>query len=86
LRKVSPAERIEGGWHDGGLVTRDYFVAEDDNGICYWIFQARPSTREQRENEERDEKDQKPGPQEREEQHEPQAHPEPQWFLHGLFG
>ncbi|PRE40270.1 DNA polymerase, partial [Burkholderia multivorans] len=43
LRMVSPGERIEGGWQDGQTVTRDYFVAEDDNGICYWIFKERPT-------------------------------------------
>lgn len=43
LRMVSPGERIEGGWQDGRTVTRDYFVAEDDNGVCYWIYQERPT-------------------------------------------
>lgn len=38
LRLVSPAERLDCGWQDGGPVTRDYFVAEDESGICYWIF------------------------------------------------
>ncbi len=46
LRMVSPGERIEGGWQDGQTVTRDYFVAEDDNGICYWIFKERPTARD----------------------------------------
>ena len=38
LRLVSPAERLDCGWQDGRPVTRDYFVAEDESGICYWIF------------------------------------------------
>ncbi|MGB6008176.1 Y-family DNA polymerase [Castellaniella sp.] len=38
LRLASPAERLDCGWQDGGPVTRDYFVAEDESGICYWIF------------------------------------------------
>lgn len=43
LRLVSPAERLDCGWQDGHPVTRDYFVAEDDHGVCYWIFQSRGS-------------------------------------------
>jgi protein ImuB len=35
LRIVSPGERVEGGWWAGELVTRDYFVAEDDDRTCY---------------------------------------------------
>lgn len=38
LRIVSPSERIESGWWGGQLVTRDYFVAEASDHICYWIF------------------------------------------------
>jgi protein ImuB len=38
LRLVSPAERLDCGWQDGRPVTRDYFVAEDESGVCYWIF------------------------------------------------
>ncbi|MDN8102642.1 Y-family DNA polymerase [Burkholderia multivorans] len=49
LRMASPGERIEVGWQDNNLVTRDYFVAEDANGICYWVFQERVSTRDERE-------------------------------------
>ena len=46
---VSPGERIEGGWHDGHVVTRDYYVAQDDTGVHYWVFQERVSAREERE-------------------------------------
>lgn len=38
LRLVSAPERLACGWQDGYPVARDYFVAEDDAGICYWIF------------------------------------------------
>lgn len=33
-------ERIEGGWWDG-WIERDYFVAEDNTGARYWLFQER---------------------------------------------
>ncbi|RQQ88732.1 DNA polymerase Y family protein [Burkholderia stagnalis] len=49
LRMVSPGERIEGGWQDGRTVTRDYFVAEDDNGVAYWIFKERPTASDESE-------------------------------------
>ncbi|KVK87638.1 DNA polymerase [Burkholderia ubonensis] len=49
LRMVSPGERIEGGWQDGRIVTRDYFVAEDENGACYWVFKERPSASDETE-------------------------------------
>lgn len=40
LHLVSPAERLDCGWHDGRPVVRDYFVAEDASGTCYWVFRA----------------------------------------------
>lgn len=40
LRLVSPAERLDCGWQDGGPIIRDYFVAEDASGACYWIYRA----------------------------------------------
>ncbi|KAF1029419.1 MAG: Protein ImuB [Burkholderia plantarii] len=40
LRLMSTHERIEGGWFDGASVARDYFVAQDEDGACYWIYQA----------------------------------------------
>ncbi|WP_188885386.1 Y-family DNA polymerase [Caballeronia grimmiae] len=45
LKLVSTGERIEAGWHDGALVTRDYFVAEADDKSCYWIYRERPSVK-----------------------------------------
>ncbi len=46
LRMVSPGERIEAGWFDGRLVTRDYFVAQAADRSCYWIYRERVSSRE----------------------------------------
>jgi protein ImuB len=34
----SGAERIESGWWDEGDIGRDYFVARNRAGECYWIF------------------------------------------------
>ena len=31
-------ERIESGWWDGRDIRRDYFIAEDRQGMRYWIF------------------------------------------------
>ncbi len=47
LRKVSPPERIEAGWHDGRLITRDYFVVQANDGTCYWAYQERVSSRDE---------------------------------------
>ncbi len=38
LQLVSGPERIESGWWDGGLVTRDYFIAQDHDGALCWVF------------------------------------------------
>jgi protein ImuB len=46
LRIVSPGERIEAGWFDGALVTRDYFVAQAEDRSCYWIYRERVSSRD----------------------------------------
>ncbi|TCK96982.1 DNA polymerase Y family protein [Paraburkholderia sp. BL9I2N2] len=46
LRMVSPGERIEAGWFDGELVTRDYFVAQGEDTSCYWIYRERVSSRD----------------------------------------
>ncbi|KDR38985.1 DNA polymerase [Caballeronia glathei] len=47
LRTVSPGERVEAGWWDGELVTRDYFVAEADDHTCYWIYRERVGSRDE---------------------------------------
>ncbi|WP_394778837.1 Y-family DNA polymerase [Undibacterium sp.] len=41
LRVVSPAERIEAGWWNGQLVTRDYYIAEGEDHVHYWIYKER---------------------------------------------
>jgi protein ImuB len=46
LRMVSTGERIEAGWFDGQLVTRDYFVAQGEDRSCYWIYRERVSSRD----------------------------------------
>jgi protein ImuB len=43
LKLVSTSERIEAGWHDRGMITRDYYVAEAADKSCYWIYRERPS-------------------------------------------
>ena len=40
LRIIHGPERIEDGWWDG-WTQRDYFVAEDEAGVRYWLFQDR---------------------------------------------
>lgn len=49
LRTVSPGERVECGWWDGELVTRDYFVGEADDRTCYWIYRERVGSRDEEE-------------------------------------
>lgn len=41
LKIVSGPERIESGWWDGGLVQRDYFIAQGEDRACYWIYRER---------------------------------------------
>lgn len=41
LKLIGAAERIECGWWDGGVVLRDYFVAQDGEGVRYWIYRQR---------------------------------------------
>ena len=41
LRTVSSGERVEAGWFQGDPVTRDYFIAEAGDNICYWIYRER---------------------------------------------
>lgn len=36
-------ERIEAGWWDDGLATRDYFIASNDAHLLLWIYRERPS-------------------------------------------
>jgi protein ImuB len=41
LRLLSGPERIEAGWWDGALALRDYFVAQGEEGACYWVYRER---------------------------------------------
>ena len=41
LRMVSGPERIEAGWWDGQLASRDYFVAQGADCACYWVYRER---------------------------------------------
>ena len=43
LRLLQGPERIETGWWDGGLVARDYFVAQSADGALLWIYRLRPA-------------------------------------------
>lgn len=38
LRILRGPERIEAGWWDGSPISRDYFVAESEDKIRYWIY------------------------------------------------
>ncbi|QQE09449.1 DNA polymerase Y family protein [Cupriavidus sp. ISTL7] len=42
LTLLSRPERIESGWWDGALATRDYFIAERRDGLRCWIYRERP--------------------------------------------
>jgi protein ImuB len=44
LKLMSTGERIEAGWFDGGLASRDYFVAQAKDQSCYWIYRERPGS------------------------------------------
>jgi protein ImuB len=46
LKLMSTGERIEAGWFDGGLASRDYFVAQATDQSCYWIYRERPGSAE----------------------------------------
>jgi len=41
-QQIDSAERIEGGWWDGGDVSRDYYHAELHGGR-FWVYQDRNS-------------------------------------------
>ncbi|MCG1038403.1 MULTISPECIES: DNA polymerase Y family protein [Burkholderiaceae] len=46
LRLVSPAERIEAGWHERQALVRDYYVAQSDEPVYYWVYCERIGARE----------------------------------------
>lgn len=41
LRLRGTPERIEAGWWESRLVQRDYYVAEGDDAVLYWVFRTR---------------------------------------------
>jgi protein ImuB len=41
LQLLCGPERLESGWWDGALATRDYFVAQAADGALVWIFRTR---------------------------------------------
>jgi protein ImuB len=41
LKVISPPERIEAGWWNTQLITRDYFIAEGLDHAHYWIYRER---------------------------------------------
>lgn len=43
LRLVSLPERIESGWWDDALIKRDYFIAEGEESVRYWVYRERVS-------------------------------------------
>ncbi len=45
LQLLSGPERIETGWWDGGLVARDYYIAQQADGSLVWVYRGRlPAT------------------------------------------
>lgn len=52
LKLMSPAERIEAGWWNGQLVTRDYFIAENAQHVRCWIYRERIGHAQQAEDDE----------------------------------
>ena len=38
LKLIAGPERIEAGWWDDALITRDYFIAENELGQLLWIY------------------------------------------------
>ncbi|WP_293780350.1 DNA polymerase Y family protein [uncultured Oxalicibacterium sp.] len=41
LQLLTGPERIETGWWDDDLATRDYFIAQSESHVLYWIFRTR---------------------------------------------
>ena len=45
LQLLSGPERMETGWWDNGLVERDYFIAQTEDGYLMWVYRhRRPAT------------------------------------------
>ncbi|PRC93846.1 hypothetical protein S2091_1455 [Solimicrobium silvestre] len=43
LKLVRGPERVEAGWWDSQTIARDYFVAQNTESSCYWIYLERTS-------------------------------------------
>jgi protein ImuB len=41
LRRIKGPERIESGWWDDAPAIRDYFIFQDADAVCYWIYRER---------------------------------------------
>jgi protein ImuB len=41
LTRIKGPERIESGWWDGAPAIRDYFIFQDADAVCYWIYRER---------------------------------------------
>jgi protein ImuB len=41
LKLIHGPERIETGWWNGQAAVRDYFIAQGNEGACYWLYQER---------------------------------------------
>ena len=41
LQLLAGPERIEAGWWDGALATRDYFIAQAADGALVWLYRSR---------------------------------------------
>lgn len=41
LQLLAGPERIEAGWWDGALASRDYFVAQAAGGALVWVYRTR---------------------------------------------
>lgn len=41
LQLLAGPERVESGWWDGDLVTRDYFIAQAHDGALLWVYRKR---------------------------------------------
>ncbi len=44
LHLLSSAERIEAGWFSGEFASRDYFIAQNQHGVHYWLYRQRISS------------------------------------------
>jgi protein ImuB len=50
LKLLDGPERLETGWWDGDGISRDYFVAENPQGACLWVYRDRSDRNDRAEN------------------------------------